>query len=191
MEFIKQSIPEVVLIQPQVFGDERGYFVETFRQDRFAAAIGYRVNFCQDNESKSAYGVLRGLHFQMPPFAQNKLVRVVEGRVLDIAVDIRHGSPTFGQVVSTELSGENKHQLFVPKGFAHGFVVLSETAVVAYKVDNYYAPDYERGVAYDDPALQIDWRLPANALILSAKDRHLPGLSSLPKAFEYGASEHD
>lgn len=191
MEFIKQSIPEVVLIQPQVFGDERGYFVETFRQDEFEAAIGFQVNFCQDNESKSAYGVLRGLHFQMPPFAQNKLVRVVEGRVLDIAVDIRHGSPTFGQVVSTELSGENKHQLFVPKGFAHGFVVLSETAVVAYKVDNYYAPDYERGVAYDDPALQIDWRLPANALILSAKDRHLPGLSSLPKAFEYGASEHD
>jgi dTDP-4-dehydrorhamnose 3,5-epimerase len=191
VEFIKQSIPEVVLIQPQVFGDERGYFLETFRQDEFEAAIGYRVNFCQDNESKSSYGVLRGLHFQMPPFAQNKLVRVVEGRVLDIAADIRHGSPTFGQYVSTELSGENKHQLFVPKGFAHGFVVLSETAVVAYKVDNYYAPDYERGVAYDDPALQIDWRLPANALILSAKDRHLPGLSSLPKAFEYGVNEHD
>ncbi|WP_178861438.1 dTDP-4-dehydrorhamnose 3,5-epimerase [Thiomicrorhabdus cannonii] len=190
MEFIRQAIPEVVLIKPQVLGDARGYFVETFRQDRLAEAIGYQVNFCQDNESKSSYGVLRGLHYQLPPYAQNKLVRVVAGKVLDIAVDIRHGSPTFGQHVSTELSGENKQQLFVPEGFAHGFVVLSETAIVAYKVDHYYAPEHERGLAYDDPALQIDWRLPANALILSAKDRHQPGLLSLPKAFEYGAKSH-
>lgn len=191
MEWIRQAIPEVVLIQPQVFGDERGYFMETFREDRLEAALGYRVHFCQDNESKSAFGVLRGLHFQLPPFAQNKLVRVVEGRVLDIAVDIRHGSPTFGQYVSTELSGENKQQLFVPQGFAHGFVVLSETAIVAYKVDNDYAPECERGLAYDDPLLAIDWRLPETALLLSAKDRQLPGLLSLPKAFEYGAKQHD
>ncbi len=147
MQFIKQSIPEVVLIKPQVHGDDRGYFSETFRQDKFEEAVGYRVHFCQDNESKSTKGVLRGLHFQLPPYAQSKLVRVIEGEVLDVAVDIRKGSPTFGQVVTSILNDENKHQLFIPRGFAHGFVVLSETAIFAYKVDNYYSPECDRGLA--------------------------------------------
>jgi dTDP-4-dehydrorhamnose 3,5-epimerase len=188
MEFIKQSIPEVVLIKPKVFGDDRGYFVETFRQDKFEAAIGYQVHFVQDNESRSSKGVLRGLHFQLPPFAQSKLVRVIEGKVLDVAVDIRQGSPSFGRCVTAELSAENKHQLFVPRGFAHGFVVLSDTAIFAYKVDNYYAPDQDRGLAFDDPNINIDWQLPKEALKLSDKDQKQPGLLNLEKAFEYGVN---
>lgn len=188
MEFTKQLIPEVFLIKSKVHGDERGYFVETFRQDKFEQAIGYQVNFCQDNESKSSKGVLRGLHFQLPPFAQSKLVRVVEGKVLDVAVDIRKGSPTFGQYVAAELSAENKHQLFVPKGFAHGFVVLSDTATFAYKVDNYYAPEHDRGLAFDDPALNIDWQLPFSELRLSERDQKQPMLSELNDSFEYGVN---
>ena len=176
MEFVKQSIPGLVLIKPKVFGDERGYFVETFRQDKFAAFIGHKVDFCQDNESKSSKGVLRGLHFQLPPFAQSKLVRVIEGEVLDVAVDIRQGSPTFGQHVAVRLSGENKHQLFIPRGFAHGFVVLSDTAIFAYKVDNYYSPECDRGLAFNDHALGIDWGLPLDQLKLSEKDLKQPGL---------------
>jgi dTDP-4-dehydrorhamnose 3,5-epimerase len=176
MEFVKQTIPEVVLIKPKVHGDHRGYFVETFRQDQFEAALGYKVNFCQDNESKSTEGVLRGLHFQLPPFAQSKLVRVIEGEVLDVAVDIRQGSPTFGQHVSVRLSGENKHQLFIPRGFAHGFVVLSESAIFSYKVDNYYSTECDRGLAFNDPTLGIDWGLPAVQLKLSDKDLKQPGL---------------
>ena len=179
MEFIKQSIPDVVLIKPKVFGDERGYFVETFQQEKFEEAIGYKVNFCQDNESKSSKGVLRGLHFQLPPAAQSKLVRVIEGQVLDVAVDIRQGSPTYGQYVKAELSAENKHQLFVPRGFAHGFVVLSETAIFAYKVDNYYSPENDRGLAFDDPDLNIDWQLPNEFLQLSDKDQKQPKLAEL------------
>jgi dTDP-4-dehydrorhamnose 3,5-epimerase len=169
MEFVKQTIPDVVLIKPKVHGDDRGYFVETFRQDKFEDAIGYKVSFCQDNESKSSKGVLRGLHFQLPPYAQSKLVRVIEGKVLDVAVDIRHGSPTFGQYISAELSAENKHQLFVPRGFAHGFVVLSDIAIFAYKVDNYYSPECDRGLAFDDESLNIDWQLPDSQLKLSRK----------------------
>lgn len=188
MEFIPQDIPEVVLIKPKVFGDDRGYFVETFRQDLFEEAVGYKVNFIQDNESKSTKGVLRGLHFQLPPFAQSKLVRVIEGKVLDVAVDIRQGSPTFGQYVMAELSAENKHQLFVPRGFAHGFVVLSDSAIFAYKVDNYYAPNHDRGLAFDDPNINIDWQLPKEALKLSDKDQKQPGLLSLESAFEYGVN---
>lgn len=176
MEFVQQSIPDVLLIKPKVFGDERGYFVETFRQDKFEEAVGHKVNFIQDNESKSTKGVLRGLHFQLPPYAQSKLVRVIEGKVLDVAVDIRQGSPTFGQYITAELSGENKHQLFVPRGFAHAFVVLSETAIFAYKVDNYYSPECDRGLAYDDAALNIDWKLPKDQLKLSDKDQKQPGL---------------
>lgn len=179
MDFVKQSIPEVVLIQPKVHGDERGYFVETFRQDKFEQALGYTVDFCQDNESKSSKGVLRGLHFQLPPFAQSKLVRVVEGEVLDVAVDIRAGSPTYGQHASAILSSENKHQLFIPRGFAHGFVVLSETAVFSYKVDNYYSPECDRGLAFDDPVLSIDWQLPSALLKLSAKDQNQPKLQDI------------
>lgn len=191
MEFIPQSIPEVVLVKPKVFGDERGYFVETFRQDQFETAIGYKVNFCQDNESKSTKGVLRGLHFQLPPFAQSKLVQVIEGKVLDVAVDIRKGSPTFGDYVSVELSAENKHQLFVPRGFAHGFIVLSENATFAYKVDNYYSPEHDRGLAYNDASIGLDWQLPLSSILLSDKDKKQPCLSDLAEFFEYGKSYYE
>ena len=176
MKFIPQSIADVILIKPIVHGDDRGYFVETFRQDLFAEELDYKVNFVQDNESKSTKGVLRGLHYQLPPFAQAKLVRVIEGSVLDVAVDIRKSSPTFGQHVSVELTAANKHQLFVPHGFAHGFVVLSDSATFVYKVDNYYAPEHDRGIAFDDAKLEIDWQLPTEALQLSNKDKVHPDL---------------
>ena len=188
MEFIQQFIREVILVKPKIFGDERGYFIETFRQDKFEEAVGYKVDFLQDNESKSTKGVLRGLHFQLPPYAQSKLVRVIEGKVLDVAVDIRQGSPTFGQSVIAELSGENKHQLFVPRGFAHGFVVLSETAIFAYKVDNYYSPEYDRGLAFNDSSLNIDWQLPTEQLKLSKKDQKQLDLQDLTEFFEYGVN---
>lgn len=191
MKFTPQAIPEVMLIEPKVHGDARGYFVETFRQDQFEAALGYKVNFCQDNESKSSKGVLRGLHFQLPPFAQSKLVRVIEGEVLDVAVDIRRGSPTFGQHVAVKLSGDNKHQLFIPRGFAHAFVVLSETAIFAYKVDNYYSPECDRGLAFNDPALGIDWQLAHAQLQLSAKDQQQPTLAHLTDAFAYGVNYYE
>lgn len=186
MKFIRQAIPDLILIEPQVRGDARGYFVESFRQDLLAQELGYSPDFCQDNESFSRRGVLRGLHFQLPPFAQSKLVQVLEGEVLDVCVDIRQGSPTFGQHLATRLSADNKQQLFVPRGFAHGFVVLSETARFAYKVDNYYAPEHDRGLAFDDPELGIDWLLPPELLQLSAKDLAQPKLSELPLAFSYG-----
>ena len=185
MRFIKQSIPDIIVVEPQVHGDERGYFVETFRHDLFEEAVGYAVDFVQDNESKSSKGVLRGLHFQLAPHAQSKLVRVIEGSVLDVAVDIRVGSPTFGQHVAVELSGENKRQMFVPRGFAHGFVVLSDTATFAYKVDNYYSPECDRGMAFDDPQLNIDWRLPSEQLMLSDKDTKQPLFTHLPECFNY------
>ena len=191
MEFIKQSIEDVVLIKPKVFGDDRGYFAETFRQDKFEETIGHKVNFIQDNESKSTKGVLRGLHFQLPPAAQSKLVRVIEGKVLDVAVDIRQGSPTYGQYVTAELSDENKHQLFVPRGFAHGFVVLSEAAIFSYKVDNYYSPENDRGLAFDDEQLSIDWKLPIEQLQLSDKDQKQPGLVDLGQCFEYGINYYE
>ena len=160
MEIIKTNIEGVVLIKPRVFGDSRGYFFESFSAGRFEEEV-CRTVFVQDNESSSRYGVLRGLHYQLPPYTQAKLVRVVRGRVLDVAV---------------ELSGENKLQLFLPKGFAHGFAVLSEEAVFQYKCDAYYAPEYEGAIRYDDPALGIDWRLPADDIILSEKDKRHPGL---------------
>ncbi len=174
MKFIRTEIPDVVIIEPVVHGDERGYFVETYRKDKLEDFLGFSVNFCQDNESKSRYGVLRGLHYQLPPFAQTKLVRVITGRVLDVAVDIRKGSPTFGQHVAVELTEENKRQLFVPRGFAHGFVVLSEEATFAYKVDSYYSPECDRGIAFDDPAIGIDWKIDKEKLQLSAKDTKQP-----------------
>lgn len=185
MKFIAQSIPEVILIEPQVYGDDRGYFIETFRQDLFEQATGYQVNFLQDNESKSTRGVLRGLHFQLAPHAQSKLVRVINGKVLDAAVDIRKGSPTFGQHLAVELSAENKKQLFIPRGFAHGFVVLSEEAIFSYKVDNYYSPDCDRGLAFNDKQLAINWQLPDNKLQLSEKDKKQPVFSELPPSFDY------
>lgn len=186
MKFIRQSIPDVVLCQPKVHGDHRGYFTETFRQDLFEEAVGHKVDFVQDNESSSARGVLRGLHFQLPPHAQSKLVRVIKGAVLDVAVDIRRGSPTFGQHVVAELTEENKYQLFVPRGFAHGFVVLSDQAIFAYKVDNYYSPECDRGLAWDDPEIGIDWRMPADQVRLSDKDTRQPKLAELKETFEYG-----
>ena len=186
MKFIPQMIPELLLIQPTVYGDHRGYFIETFRQDLFDKIVGHPVRFIQDNESRSSKGVLRGLHFQLPTSTQSKLVRVAEGEVLDVVVDIRKGSPTFGQHVSVILSAENKHQFWVPRGFAHGFVVLSDYATFNYKVDNYYDPENDRGIAFDDPQLQIDWRLPATQLQLSEKDQQQPVLSQLPDYFHYG-----
>ena len=185
MQFISQTIPDVFVIEPKVHGDHRGYFVETFRQDKFEEALGYKVNFVQDNESKSSKGVLRGLHFQLAPHAQSKLVRVIDSSVLDVAVDIRTGSPTFGHYVSVELSGENKKQMFIPRGFAHGFVVLTETATFAYKVDNYYSPECDRGLAFDDELLNIDWLLPTDKLLLSEKDSKQPSLTNLEDCFDY------
>ncbi|WP_430811122.1 MULTISPECIES: dTDP-4-dehydrorhamnose 3,5-epimerase [unclassified Carboxylicivirga] len=172
MQFIKTDIQDLVLIKPTVFGDERGYFLESFNQDKFREQVG-DVNFIQVNESKSSFGVLRGLHYQKPPYTQAKLVRCIQGKVLDVVVDLRKDSPTYGQHLSFELSGENKHQLFVPRGMAHGFVVLSETAIFSYMVDNKYAPDYDSGIAWNDPQLNIDWQLPREQLILSAKDQLL------------------
>ncbi len=172
MKFIKTEIPDLVIIEPLVLGDERGYFFESFRQDEFEKEIG-KINFVQENESKSGRGVLRGLHFQRPPFTQAKLVRVVCGEVLDVAVDIRTDSPTFGKHVSVLLSGENKKQFFIPRGFAHGFVVLSETAVFSYKVDNYYARDYDDGIFYNDSDLNIDWKISENLIKLSEKDKQM------------------
>ena len=186
MKFIKTQIPDVIIIEPKVHGDNRGYFVETFKQNEFDAAVGYKVNFIQDNESKSSYGVLRGLHYQLPPFAQSKLVRVIEGSVLDIAVDIRTGSPTFGLHVRCELTGDNKRQLFIPRGFAHGFIVTSETAIFTYKVDNYYAPDHDRGIAYNDSELGIDWDVEKSKLQLSEKDTKQLKLKQAAQLFDYG-----
>lgn len=188
MKFTRTKIEDVVIIEPQVHGDDRGYFVETFRQDKLEEFLGYKINFCQDNESKSSRGVLRGLHYQLAPSAQTKLVRVIQGKVLDVAVDIRKGSPTFGQYVSVELTSENKKQLLVPRGFAHGFVVLEDNTIFAYKVDNYYSPENDRGILFSDIDLGIDWILEHEELNLSAKDKIQPKLSETDDIFEYGVS---
>ena len=177
MNIITTEIEGLLILEPTVFGDERGYFFESFSQREFEEKVCKTV-FVQDNESKSGYGVLRGLHFQKPPFEQAKLVRVVKGKVLDVAVDIREDSPTFGKHVSVELSEENKRQMFVPRGFAHGFAVLSEEAIFQYKCDNYYMPQAEGGILWNDPALNIDWKIPMEDVILSEKDKKLLVLSS-------------
>ncbi|MEA1920617.1 MAG: dTDP-4-dehydrorhamnose 3,5-epimerase [Campylobacterota bacterium] len=190
MNFTRTNIEDVIIIEPQVHGDERGYFVETFREDKLQEFLGYTINFCQDNESKSSKGVLRGLHYQLPPFAQTKLVRVIQGRVLDVAVDIRKGSPTFGLHVSVELSAENKKQLLVPRGFAHAFVVLEDDTVFAYKVDNYYSPECDRGIAFDDKAIGIDWRLNISELKLSDKDTKQPLLKDA-ELFDFNKKLYD
>jgi len=184
LKLTPQSIKDVILIELTIHSDDRGYFVETFRQDLLEEVIGYKVNFVQDNESKSLKGVLRGLHYQLPPFTQAKLVRVIQGSVLDIVVDIRRSSPTYGQHVSLELTEQNKHQLFVPHGFAHGFVVLSDSATFAYKTDNYYAPEHDRGIAFDDKELKINWQLSAEELQLSNKDKTHPTLENTKDLFE-------
>lgn len=172
MTIVKTDINGVFVIEPRVFGDSRGYFFESFNQREFAQQTGIDVTFVQDNESCSHYGVVRGLHFQLPPYAQSKLVRVVVGRVLDVAVDIRCGSPTYGHHVAVELSADNKRQFFLPKGFAHGFAVLSETAIFQYKCDEYYHPEAEGAIAWNDPTLAIDWKVAATDVLLSDKDRH-------------------
>jgi dTDP-4-dehydrorhamnose 3,5-epimerase len=186
MTFTRTEIPDVVVIEPTVHGDSRGYFVETFRQDKLEEFLGYKLNFGQDNESKSSKGVLRGLHYQLPPHAQTKLVRVISGRVLDVAVDIRKNSPTFGQHIAVELTADNKKQLLVPRGFAHGFVVLEDDTIFAYKVDNYYSPECDRGIAFNDPALNIDWILKTEELKLSDKDTKQLKLNETNDLFEFG-----
>lgn len=178
MNIIETEIQGVYIIEPKVFGDSRGYFFESFSKKEFESKVG-PVEFVQDNESKSCYGVVRGLHFQKPPHAQAKLVRVVKGKVLDVAVDLRKDSSTYGRHVAVELSEDNHRQVFIPKGFAHGFSVLSEEAVFQYKCDDYYAPETEGAVAWNDPELNIDWRIPADMMILSEKDKRHPELKDL------------
>ena len=185
IQAIPTAIPGVFILEPRVFGDERGYFLESWNQRDFEAAIGRPIHFVQDNESKSHYGVLRGLHYQKGRFSQSKLVRVVSGRVLDIAVDIRVGSPTFGQHVACELSGENHRQFFIPRGFAHGFAVLSPEAVFQYKCDRFYNPAEESAIAWNDPSLGIDWQVPETDILLSEKDRHHLPLAQVTDLFDY------
>ncbi|WP_272152031.1 dTDP-4-dehydrorhamnose 3,5-epimerase [Tenacibaculum aiptasiae] len=184
MKFINTEIPEVVIIEPKVFGDSRGYFLESYNKKEFEKNV-VATEFLQDNESKSSKGVLRGLHFQKPPFEQAKLVRCIKGKVLDVAVDIRKGSPTYGKHVAVELSEDNKRQLFVPRGFAHGFVVLSENAIFAYKVDNWYAPDHDSGIMWNDSDLNIDWMISSDEVLLSEKDKNLTFLKDLDTPFNY------
>ena len=185
MEVIKTAIPEVVILEPKVYQDDRGYFFEAFSEEVFSHLVT-PTHFVQDNESRSSYGVVRGLHFQAPPHAQAKLVRVVKGSVLDVAVDLRKGSPSYGTHVAVELSEENHRMLFIPRGFAHGFSVLSPDAIFQYKCDNYYAPQSEGAVAWDDPILSIDWRVLTHDVILSAKDTHHPRLDEFDTPFIYG-----
>ena len=187
MGVVKTDIEGVYIIEPKVFGDERGYFFESFSQREFEQKVR-KINFVQDNESMSSYGVMRGLHFQRPPFAQSKLVRCVKGRVLDVAVDIRKGSPTYGQYVAVELSEDNHRQFFVPRGFAHGFVVLSNTAVFQYKCDNFYAPEADGGINIKDDTLGIDWQIPLEEAILSEKDTKHVFFNEFDSPFDYNVN---
>lgn len=187
MKIIETAIEGVVIIEPRLFKDERGYFFESFSQREFEEKIR-KISFVQDNESKSSYGVLSGLHFQKPPYAQSKLVRVIKGAVLDVAVDIRKGSPTFGKHVAVELTEENHLQLFIPRGFAHGFSVLSQEVIFQYKCDNFYAPQSEGALAWDDSDLNINWRIPTNQIILSEKDKHHEKLKDASWLFDYNTN---
>ena len=184
MNVIKTDLDGVVIIEPRIFNDDRGYFFESFSERDFFANVR-EIHFVQDNESKSSYGVLRGLHFQKPPFAQSKLVRVIKGAVLDVAVDIRVGSPTFGKHVAVELSADNHRQFFIPRGFAHGFSVLSDEVIFQYKCDNFYAPQSEGAIAWNDPDLKIDWRIPDEKIILSEKDKKHPLLKDAEWLFNF------
>lgn len=188
MNFIRTEIPDVVICDPVVHGDERGYFVETFRQDKLEAFLGFKPDFVQDNESKSSKGVLRGLHYQLAPAAQTKLVRAIVGKVLDVVVDIRKGSPTFGKHVAVELSAENKRQLFVPRGFAHAFLVLEDDTIFAYKVDNYYSPENDRGILFSDETLNINWPIEIVEMKLSEKDKVQPKLAETEDLFDYSVN---
>ena len=183
MEIINTAIEDVVVLKPRVFEDQRGFFFESYSKREFDKLVK-EIVFVQDNESKSSYGVVRGLHFQKWPFSQSKLVKVIKGKVLDVAVDIRKGSPTYGKSVSVELSGENKLMLFIPRGFAHGFAVLSDEAVFQYKCDDFYHPESEGGIAWDDPDLNIDWKLPAEKIILSEKDKKHPQFKDFDSPFD-------
>lgn len=185
MEIIKTEIDGPLIIEPRVFGDSRGYFFESFNEREFRSKTGLDIRFVQDNESRSHFGVLRGLHFQNPPYTQSKLVRVVEGRVVDVAVDIRTGSPAYGKYVMVELTGENHRQFFVPKGFAHGFAVLSETAVFQYKCDEFYNPQSEGALIWNDPDINVKWPVPEDRIELSEKDRHHPALKDFTSPFTY------
>ena len=182
MRFTETKIKDLIILEPKIFGDDRGYFIESYNKKKLEEIVG-KVLFVQDNESKSSKGVLRGLHFQKPPYNQAKLVRCIEGKVLDVAVDLRNGSKTYGQHIVIELSSENKKQLFVPRGFAHGFLVLSETAIFAYKVDNIYAPDYDAGICWNDPILNISWGLDEIDILVSEKDAKLPFFSEFETPF--------
>jgi len=182
MKFVNTPIEGVIIIEPNVFGDERGYFLESYNKIKFEEVVG-KTSFIQDNESKSSKGVLRGLHFQNPPYEQAKLVRCVEGKVLDVAVDIRKNSPTYGEHVAVVLSGDNKRQLFIPRGFAHAFLVLSNFAIFSYKVDNIYAPHYDSGIIWNDLELAIDWGIKEPELIISEKDKNLSNFSDLISPF--------
>lgn len=184
MNVIESGIEGLVILEPRVFEDSRGYFFESYNRQEFDREIAV-VTFVQDNESQSSFGVIRGLHFQRPPYAQAKLVRCVHGRVLDVALDIRKGSPTYGRHVAVELTGDNHRQLFIPRGFAHGFAVLSPTAVFQYKCDNYYHPETEDGIFFADPSLGIDWRIEAGKAIISEKDTRLQTFSELETPFEF------
>lgn len=182
MKFTLTKIKDLILLEPKIFEDNRGYFIESHNQKKFEKIVG-KVLFVQDNESKSSFGVLRGLHFQKPPFDQAKLVRCIEGKVLDIAVDLRNGSKTYGQYLAIELSSENKKQLFIPRGFAHGFLVLSEFAIFTYKVDNIYAPNYDSGICWNDPTLNIDWGIDKSQIVVSEKDSKLTFFSDFKSPF--------
>lgn len=187
MKITKTSIEEVIIVEPKIFGDERGYFYESFNAAQFERETGIKTTFVQDNQSLSHYGVLRGLHYQLPPFAQSKLVRVVKGSVIDVAVDIRVGSPTFGKYVAVELTEDNHRQLFIPRGFAHGFITTSQSAIFQYKCDNYYNPEAEGAIAWNDPTLGIDWGVATKDITLSAKDKEHPHLSDA-RLFDYNTT---
>ncbi len=187
MPFTQTGIPDLMVYEPKVFGDVRGYFFESYNANTFSAD-GINIQFVQDNQARSNYGVLRGLHYQLDPHSQTKLIRVLEGAILDVAVDIRKGSPTFGKVFSIELSAENKKQLLVPKGFAHGYSVISETAEVFYKCDAFYNKENEGGILYSDPSLAIDWKIPADKILVSEKDTVYPGISNCLNNFTYKGS---
>lgn len=179
MKFKRLEIADIIEISPEKIKDNRGYFMETFRNDKLNSFLGYSVNFCQENETKSNYGVVRGLHYQIGTSCQAKLVRVTSGAVLDVVVDIRKDSPTFGKYISIELSAENRKMLFIPKGFAHGFMVLRDNTIFSYKVDNYYNPEDERGIIYNDKDLNIDWKISKDRIKLSKKDSNLPPLRKI------------
>jgi dTDP-4-dehydrorhamnose 3,5-epimerase len=184
MKLVSTPLNDLYIIEPKVFEDDRGYFYESYNKSRLHQ-LGLDATFVQDNQSKSSFGVIRGLHFQREPKAQTKLVRVTEGRILDVAVDCRKGSPTFGKWFGIELSAENKKQLFIPKGFAHGFSVLSQTAVVFYKCDEFYAPEFDGGIIYNDPKLKIDWQIPIESIVISDKDGKLPTFKTVNMNFNY------